>query len=354
MTKTMLAPAAAAILAGAIGALPAGTARAQDGPTLEWEALTELQMDSTVSSTDPAAELTDVYTTLEGGALLHVLPWLRFGAHATFEPVEDPTDDRFMEDLGLYLDEAFVEADALGASFRAGKIHPDFGFAWDLAPGIYGVDFAEDYEVAEQIGVGTAIPLGELPGGEVALSASIFFADTTVLSESLFTNRGRLRKSDGGAGNTESLESFALALTGGAGEGTTWSVGMRRLAAGQGDPEDEWGFVAGAIHEQPLTEDVTLLVMGEGVYLSHAGGGLDDARYLTVGGGVAWGDWGVTATYALRDFDHAPTDHLGTVSLDYAVTEEATLSAAYRLGREGSETSHTIGLLLSAEFGGEI
>lgn len=94
--------------------------------------------------------------------------------------------------------------------------------------------------------------------------------------------------------------------------------------------------------------------MGEGAFFSNAGGGVDDARYLTVGGGLVRGDWGVSLTYALRDMDRAPVDHLGTVSVDYALSEAASVSAAYRLGREGGETSHTIGLLLTTEFGGEI
>src|SRR3546814_10831198 len=72
------------------------------------------------------------------------------------EPVRDPDpgDDRFFfEDHGLYAEDLFGEYDAVGRfAVRAGKFGQKFGIAWDVAPGIWGTDLAEDYELAEQIG----------------------------------------------------------------------------------------------------------------------------------------------------------------------------------------------------------
>jgi hypothetical protein len=36
---------------------------------------------------------------------------------------------------------------------QTGKLNPGFGVAWDKAPGIYGTDLAEDYEISERISV---------------------------------------------------------------------------------------------------------------------------------------------------------------------------------------------------------
>lgn len=36
---------------------------------------------------------------------------------------------------------------------QTGKLNPGFGIAWDKAPGIYGTDLAEDYEISERISV---------------------------------------------------------------------------------------------------------------------------------------------------------------------------------------------------------
>src|SRR3546814_21075551 len=86
--------------------------------------------------------------------------------------------------------------------------------AWDVAPGIWGTDLAEDYELAEQIGVAGDLRFGGEGVGKHALTLGTFFADTTFLSRSAFTDRGRTRLSDGGAGNPEDFSPFPVALEG--------------------------------------------------------------------------------------------------------------------------------------------
>ena len=79
-----------------------------------------------------------------------------------FEPVQDPDpgDDRFLEDHGLYAEELFVNYETGHFAGYAGKFNPSFGTAWDLAPGIFGTDLAEDYEITERIGLGGALKFG--------------------------------------------------------------------------------------------------------------------------------------------------------------------------------------------------
>src|SRR4051812_32947312 len=40
----------------------------------------------------------------------------------------------------------------------AGKIHPQFGLAWDVTPGLHGTDVAETYELKERDGGNVAYP----------------------------------------------------------------------------------------------------------------------------------------------------------------------------------------------------
>lgn len=319
----------------------------------EWSLSVEADMDANVASTDKAAEFIDLYPTIEAGLTVNATEWLSLNGHAVLEPVSDPVDDRVFEDLGLYVDDLFATVHRDGIEVSAGKLGVPFGVAWDAAPGIYGTDFAEDYETSEQIGAVVQVSLAGLPGAPV-LSIAAFMADRTFLSDSLGESRGPLRLSDGGAGNTEGPENFAVALDGSAGDDWAWNVGLRRLAAGQGDPEDELGLVAGVTHDMALTPDTGLALIGEGAWFANAGGGTADALYLTAGAAVARGPWEVSAVYALRDYDGADTDHLGTVTLGYAITETVAAGVAYRLGREGGETTHTIGLALVAEFGGSL
>ncbi len=328
--------------------LVAGAAQAQDGPRVEWGFLAETAADWTFAADDDAAELIDVYPTLEAAAVLHATPWLSFTGHAVLEPTADPTDDRVFDDLGLYMDELFATADLDVAALSLGKLGVPFGLAWDAAPGIYGADFAEDYELAEQWGLVAAVPFGDH-----VLSGAIFFADTTFLSDSAGTSRGVLNASASGAGNTESPNNVAFAISGPLALDTAYTAGVRYLSAGESDPEDEVGLVLGFTHERALTPDLGLGLLAEGAWLSNAGGGSEDALHLTAGAALSRGPWDLSGVYALRDADGAPTDHLGTATLAYAFTDELAAGVAYRLGREEGETSHAIGLVLSYEIGGQ-
>src|SRR3546814_13651887 len=82
------------------------------------------------------------------------------------------------------------------------------------SPVIGGPALAEDYEWAEQTGVAGDLRFGGEGVGKHALTLGTFFAETTFLSRSAFTDRGRTRLSEGGAGNQEDFSAFAVALAG--------------------------------------------------------------------------------------------------------------------------------------------
>ncbi len=336
----------AALSAAAI--LAAASAQAREGPRVEWGVLAETAADWTFDADDEAAELIDLYPTLEAAAVLQAAPWLSFTGHAVLEPAAAPTGDRVFDDLGLYMDELFATADLGVAEVSLGKLGVPFGLAWDAAPGIYGPDFAEDYELAEQWGLVAAVPFGAH-----VLSGAVFFADTTFLSDSAATSRGVLKASAGGAGNTESPDNFALAISGPLAPDTAYTAGVRYLSSGESDPENELGLVLGVTHEHELIPDLGLGLMAEGAWLSNAGGGSEDTLHLTAGAALLRGPWELSAVYARRDTDGAPTDHLGTTTLAYAFNDALSAGVAYRLGREEGETSHAIGLVISYEIGGQ-
>jgi hypothetical protein len=155
-----------------------------------------------------------------------------------------------------------------------------------VAPGIYGADFAEDYELTERIGFGGSLTGGNDDYGFHTLSSNLFFLDTTFLSKSAFTNRGRTRKSDGGVSNTESLESFSVTLDGADMPflpGLGYTLGVERQEGGKGDPKDELGFVAGLYGAFDVTSETTLEPILEYVYLDNAEGQHQDRQYITVG-----------------------------------------------------------------------
>ena len=127
-----------------------------------------------------------------------------------------------------------------------GKFNPAFGTAWD-ARGIWGEDFAEDYEITEKLGVGGAFTLQTASLGIHTVSASSFFSDTSALSQSIISTRGRTNKRDGGAANTEDLSSYAIALDGeqlGGITGLNYHFAYRHLKRGDANigADDESGY----------------------------------------------------------------------------------------------------------------
>lgn len=329
---------------------------------LSGEVNVEFQVDHTYKSQDPDAELTDVYNTTEAALELTINEWLSGVASLTFEPVldPDPGDDRFFEDEGLYAEELYAQV-ALGGgvSVRGGKFNPFFGKAWDVAPGVYGTDFAEDYEITEQVGFGVSIERDAGSLGKAIVSGSIYSADTSFLSGSLITNRGTASRSDGGAGNTDGLNSYSVALDleempalGGA--NLTFGYRFHEQGETVDDLDDENGYVAG-IHGSRMMNGVEFQYIGEVVYLDGAEGTLDDLWYYTVGGALVFADkYNVSISYTGRPRDVVGggdfEDKQFQISAGAEITNGWTLDGAYKYAVEEDIESHTVGLLLAKSF----
>ncbi len=78
-----------------------------------------------------------------------------------------------------------------------GKINPRFGAAWSRAPGMFGADYAADYQLREKLGAGARLWMDEildLPDslGYQSLQFELFQADTSFLSAAAFTPRWTL------------------------------------------------------------------------------------------------------------------------------------------------------------------
>jgi hypothetical protein len=344
-------------------------AAAEEGtPRLEGEIAIEIESDSFIESDDPDSEFNDTYTTIEPYLALHLLPGFSIETGLVFEPVQDPDPgtSRFFDDQGLYVEQLFAKYEMDAFAVYGGKYNPPFGTAWDLAPGIYGADFAEDYELTEAIGLGGALIFGGEGLGGAALSGSGlgvhrlslngFFSDTTPLSESVITERGRARKSDGGVGNTEDLSSATATLDGGEFGFAPWlnyHLGFERRAAGEGDAHDEDGFVAGLSSSFELMPDLSLEPLVEVAHLRHAEGADQDRTYITLGAALVSGPWNfaLSATNRETDTDDPDltdsSDQLFQASVGYAFDFGLGIDAGYRYAREAGIDTHGVGVLLS-------
>lgn len=330
----------------ALGLATAAQADSDSGP-FSAEFSIELQSDFNYDSTDPTAEINNTYATIESALSYAFTSRTSLNAGLVFEQLVDPTSDSFLEDHGLYVEELYFSHDFGRAQLILGKFNPAFGVAWDAAPGLYGTDFAEDYEITEKLGAAVTVPF-EAGGGEHELSFALFNADRTILSDSIGEERGQNNRAAGGVSNTSSPESLAVSLSGSFGN-TGYNLGVQHQERGRGDLADQTGFVAGVTHMFD-TGSVPVEVLAEFAYFDDFDGSRNSARYGTLGVAAPVGPVTLSAVYSVRDVQTMPTDRLVTVSAEMEFADGLTGAIGYRHGREDGEKTQTIGTLLVYEF----
>lgn len=333
-------------VAGALALMTTPPAAALEYGSLIAEVTVEIENDPIFKSTDPANEISDTYATIEAAITLAIGASSSLNASLVFEPITDAADDRFFEDHGLYAEELFFNHDFGAGELILGKFNPAFGVAWDEAPGIFGADFADDYQLTEQLGGAVLIPFA-IGASENILSVALFNADRTILSDSLGRVRGQNSIAAGGVGNTNGPESIVIAMNGALGD-TAYNIGVQRLARGAGDTHDQTGAVLGVAHTYDPGIPVSLLA--EAAYYNDFGGMGASELYSTVGVAAPIGPVTVSGTYSARDVSGARTDHLATVSGEMELAPGLFGSLGYRWDREGADKNQTIGTLISYEF----
>ncbi|MGI9387372.1 MAG: hypothetical protein ACR2OX_08060 [Methyloligellaceae bacterium] len=273
-----------------------------------------------------------------------------------FDKRDENLDD---EGYGLALDELFLQYANDRFKVYAGKFEAHFGIAQNANLGKYGGDF-NDYEIDEKAGFGGAIHFNTQDFGWHTLSASVFTADTSVFSDSLFFERGRLRREDGGPSNTGDLSSYAIALDG---HNSSWvprnlsyHVAFAHQAAGQGDQGDSESLVLGLRQtDLEIVPGTGFQWIAEVAHVTNFEGENEDVTFYTFGGTLFWDLYSLTAIYSPRRIDSANaadsrTDQLVAATLGYEVFDNAELLLAYRYRDEDNVTDNTVSLSIGYSF----
>ncbi|WP_133176203.1 hypothetical protein [Pelagivirga sediminicola] len=346
MTRNTTPRALGLVLGATTGLMSAVPALALEYGPFTAEISVEIENDTVVDASDPALEISDTYATIEAAIAMAIGTSSSLNLGLTFEPIIDATRDRAFEDHGLYAEEFYFNHDFGAAEIILGKFNPAFGVAWDEAPGVFGTDFAEDYQLTEQIGGAVLIPF-DIGASNNYLSVALFNADRSILSKSLGRRRGQNSLPVGGVGNTSGPESIAVSLNGEIGE-TTYNIGVQNLARGAGDTHDQTGAVIGMAHTYDLGRPVALLA--EMAYFTDFGGTSASARYGTVGLAAPFGPVTMSAVYTNRDIEGARTDHLATLAGEVELATNLFASLGYRYGFEDGDETHTIGTVIAYQF----
>ena len=327
------------------------------GDRISGELSFEIRTDRSLSA---GRAFTDTHMDVESSLAVAVTRRITLNTGLAFEEVEPvdggsarPRGSRLLENSGLYVQQLYLEWSDDAWSVHAGKFDPAFGIAWDGASGLYGDDFAGDYEITEQIGAGIRVPLAGDGEGAVSLSIDGFMVDRSGLASCMVTRCVRPRRLDGGAGNTSWPQSFSVTLGAGALPalgGLGVQAGLLRRAGGDGGPDDELGIALALTHAFALDGGAAVEWTFEGARLNHFEAGTDDVTFFTTG--LAWqrNRWNVAIAGAMRYFGTKQVedtrDALLQLSAEYAFDSGFSVEIGWR-GRRGDVADQTIGAVIA-------
>ncbi len=367
----------------AVSTLPLAHARAADatspeecsGPCLEYASTFELNGAWVHPGDDAIGDSYLLGPKSENYFDLKATDGLSFIANIVSEPVIDaePGKDQIFSGTGTYVDILQMQYDFGDFSIWGGKIHPAFGRAWDVTPGLHGTDIAENYELTERLGGGASYSF-EAAGFANRLQASAFTVDRTVLSESLFNDRGRTSLDDGGAGNSKGVSSVAVALDGCRGAETDscydegsfgYQLAARYQKGGVGSDGNEVGVLGSLNKSISLSDETTLRLFGEAAWFRNFEGSADDAVVMTASAAVEMGPATYSVVYSQQrnlvasgpDTNEYLVDATAMYDLSDTVSffsESWSIGAGYTFDQADGENIHAVGLKLSSEFGANI
>ena len=298
-----------------------------------------LQLDRTLNKSAGVKPFSNLFFELDDlNWYLNIGQYFSLNGGLKMDQVRSVSRNRAFRGEGLRINELYATAYLDPVRIYGGKIHPRFGKAWDITPGLYGTDFAEDYELEEKLGIGIAYDLRDPLLGRHSLAFETFVEDTSVLSNSLFSRPRitdsdvirpkRLRRRDGGVGNTGALfDNFTVTLEGGKIadlRGFSYNLGFeRRRGSKVGGESTERGFVAGFNWELLITSRITMTPLLEFAYQRNPGGVAGSSKWVTASLGFELGlGWSASLYGTLRPVNDKTvpdryTDHLLGFSVAY-------------------------------------
>ncbi|MHA1540232.1 MAG: hypothetical protein ACTSXQ_07135 [Alphaproteobacteria bacterium] len=345
------------LTACALGLLSTQTAEAaKNYPYIDGEIFGQLQYDNVVKSDNEQKEVYDLYWTIFPTVNLHLSPEWKIKTVLGFEPVfARDTENRFMNEHGLYLDTLSLNYEKDALSLYAGKFLGEFGVAAYQAPGVYGVDLSEAYPLYDRIGVGAKYAFDMGDAGTHTFGVESYFQDTTLFSDSAFKRRGNLQKDDGGVSNTEDLSSFFVRLEGTemkALDGLNYYLHYVDQARGVDNSAREKRYLGATTYRTALTNDVDGEFLLEHAFIDNAWGdkGVEE-RYYTGAAKLIKGPWNTAFSATEKDTDNTDgsksEESSYQVSSGYGFENGLSVDLGWNLREEDAIKSHIIGVVFT-------
>jgi len=267
--------------------------------------------------------LNDLYTKTEASLGLHLSDEFSLQSALKYEPIRSPNvHSRSFEDQAVWVDRLFANYQGKELAAYVGKYHPTFSIGYDRAPGFFGNDYAEDYELKEKVGFGVGWKFDVGEAGEHEILFELFQSDRWLTSKSFIhrakrgdNNLGRPSRGqerDGGLSNDGNFDSYVVALNGDLGKALpnfAYHLAYRRQGPGIGQTTAEHGYVGALQYGVELGTDVWFKPMAEYVKLRNTIAPVTqssierDATYITTGFEFSVKEWFWAVSRTGRNFD---------------------------------------------------
>jgi hypothetical protein len=335
------------------------------------------QVDNVLGNGPTYRSFTNLFAESELRGYIAVTNHFTLNGLAKLEQARDQIQGGAFVDQSLYIQRLFGVINLAPFHLYGGKIHPRFGIGWFRTPGLYGTDFAEEYELIERLGFGLRIDArGEF--GSHRLTVEAFQADTSFLNGNAFANsaqlgdpgvkrQGKRTLADGGVSNTGTFESFAVAVSsrwpGLRGLGT--EVGFLKQRASPLDARDEYAWTASAFWRLPLRGDLSIEPLAEFTSVAGQAGTDRNVDYVTLAANLRIGELWAVALHTSQKYvrDHAANDFRTDWLVGFAVALDLgdafkdelpwlaglTAVAGWRYDRKAGVERDTLGFLLKYE-----
>lgn len=258
------------------------------------------------------------------------------------------------DDEGIIIEELKAQFENEDMKFSAGKYDATFATMYRKSKriGVFNTDFTEDYELRERIGANiTAL----LEDSEITVNG--FFNDTTGLSESAINDRGRAKRSDGLAGNTNTLSSYSVTMEGQRlfnVENLFYNIGYRSLGVDGGvGRARETGQTVSVEYLMKVGNHTSLTPLIELVRLNNFTGERGrDTTYSNMALIGKYSSWTASVSSVVRNNKHSQlvrngTDHQIQVTAGYKFANNVSLDVSRASIKEDGSRGALIGAMLS-------
>lgn len=254
-----------------------------------------------------------------------------------------------LQETGILLEELKLNYENDDVRVFAGKFDPTFGTAWRKTKriGVFASQFTEDYNLREKIGGGITALLENS-----SISFNSFMNDTTELSRSMISDRGRAKGSSGIAGSNGSLSSYSVSMEGEnflTVDNWYYNFGYRSLgvdnAAGRAR---EQGFVVGSEYLYQLGRNSSIIPFVELVKIDNFAGFKNrNAKYGTFALIGNYSSWTASVSFVTREIKDPYAvnynDHQMQFSVGYKITDNLTVDISRADIKEDGQNGGLIG-----------